>query len=146
MDFIVETFRKWWGNKLYRLRIILSGIVAVLAISLVIVFVASLLGSSATDNPGALTALKCVKCGFSEDRCIVSLDDPSVKCSKCGGPVSIRMKCDDCGFEFPKRSFDTIESIKGKSKAEACQFILSQTVCPNCNSTKTGSIPGVPKQ
>jgi len=140
MDFIIETFARWWGDKLCRLRIILAAAIALLALAVCVVWLSSVL-MAPHENPGALTALKCSKCGDSEDLVVTSVDDASVKCSKCGAKLSLRMKCQDCGFEFARKSNDTVDCIKGKSKAESCQILMNQNVCPNCGSNKTGSAP-----
>jgi len=140
MNELFEAFSKLWGSKLYRLRLILAAAIAVLAFSVCVMWVSSLLRAP-HDNPGALTALKCSKCGNSEDLVVTSVSDASVKCSKCGAPLALRMKCQDCGFEFARKSNDTVDCIKGKSKAESCQILMNQNVCPNCGSNKTGSAP-----
>ena len=139
IDFIKNPFRFFIRNSRLRLRIILGFVLVGLLVFFLVRTGRQVLFERTPPAVG-LVAVKCFKCGFDEDRLVT--DIRTAKCSRCGGPVGLHMKCLVCEYEFAflRPELDP-KNVAGKSKFERLQLYLDQQMCPNCSSTKVRTIP-----
>ncbi|HCE44810.1 MAG TPA: hypothetical protein DET40_14815 [Lentisphaeria bacterium] len=86
--------------------------------------------------PGALSAVLCDRCTMSYEAIIVDISKD--KCINCGGVLSYRQKCDDCGYEF---AFKQPVLTGEEGVKDSIQDDIDLNKCPKCSSLNTSAVP-----
>ena len=85
-------------------------------------------------DPGANRVVICRDCGNVEVMRVNDINDPELKCSKCGGRVAIAWKCNKCKYQYyiAEQKFNT----KNMKTMQRFQKVVESRRCPNCGETR----------